>query len=132
VDLEAELAVFLIPARTDTRWFHDIVLPHAREIRFLRGRLKFGEAKKDGTVSQHDRRVRLKTLAPERIVHRMNGTDDIAPLRTVLIDRVRRELADGTYEHEAKLDAAVDKVLGVLVDEASDVEEEPERWDGQS
>jgi hypothetical protein len=62
----------------------------------------------------------------------MNGTDDIAPLRTVLIDRVRRELADGTYEHEAKLDAAVDKVLGVLVDEASDVEEEPERWDGQS
>jgi hypothetical protein len=45
--LEAELAVFLIPARTDTRWFHDIVLPHAREIRFLRGRLKFGEAKKD-------------------------------------------------------------------------------------
>jgi hypothetical protein len=43
--LEAELAVFLIPARTDTRWFHDIVLPHADEIRFCRGRLKFGEAK---------------------------------------------------------------------------------------
>ncbi len=29
---EAEIAVFLIPARTDTRWFHDIVLPNAREI----------------------------------------------------------------------------------------------------
>ncbi len=43
--LEAELAVFLIPARTDTRWFHDIVIPHAQEIRFLRGRLKFGDAK---------------------------------------------------------------------------------------
>jgi hypothetical protein len=42
---EAELAVFLIPARTDTRWFHDLVLPEAREIRFIRGRLKFGEAK---------------------------------------------------------------------------------------
>lgn len=38
---EAHLAVFLIPARTDTRWFHEIVLPQAREIRFLRGRLKF-------------------------------------------------------------------------------------------
>lgn len=43
--LEADLAVFLIPARTDTRWFHDICLPHASEIRFIRGRLKFGDAK---------------------------------------------------------------------------------------
>jgi site-specific DNA-methyltransferase (adenine-specific) len=43
--VEAELAVFLLPARTDTRWFHDIVLPHAKEIRFVRGRLKFGEGK---------------------------------------------------------------------------------------
>lgn len=42
---EAQLAVFLIPARTDTRWFHEIVLPYAKEIRFLRGRLKFGDAK---------------------------------------------------------------------------------------
>jgi hypothetical protein len=42
---EAELAVFLIPARTDTRWFHNIVLPAAKEIRFIRGRLKFGGAK---------------------------------------------------------------------------------------
>lgn len=42
---EAELAVFLVPARTDTRWFHEIVLPKATEIRFVRGRLKFGDAK---------------------------------------------------------------------------------------
>jgi hypothetical protein len=42
---EAEVAVFLIPARTDTRWFHSIVLPHAKEIRFIKGRLKFGGAK---------------------------------------------------------------------------------------
>ncbi len=41
---EADLAVFLIPARTDTRWFHEIVLPHAAEIRFVKGRLKFGGA----------------------------------------------------------------------------------------
>ncbi len=43
--LEAELAVFLIPARTDTRWFHEICLPRAKEIRFLKGRLRFGGAK---------------------------------------------------------------------------------------
>lgn len=42
--LDAAVAVFLIPARTDTRWFHDIVLPKAKEIRFIRGRLKFGDA----------------------------------------------------------------------------------------
>ena len=42
---EAQLAVFLIPARTDTRWFHELVLPFAKEIRFIRGRLKFGDSK---------------------------------------------------------------------------------------
>jgi site-specific DNA-methyltransferase (adenine-specific) len=42
---EADLAVFLIPARTDTKWFHEIVLPKAKEIRFIQGRLKFGGSK---------------------------------------------------------------------------------------
>lgn len=41
-----ELAVYLVPARTDTVWFHEHVLGRA-EIRFLRGRLKFGGSKKD-------------------------------------------------------------------------------------
>lgn len=40
---EAALAVFLLPSRTDTRWFHDYAL-QADEIRFVRGRLKFGGA----------------------------------------------------------------------------------------
>ena len=44
---EAELAVFLLPARTDTRWFHSIVLPKATEIRFIRGRLNFSSARKN-------------------------------------------------------------------------------------
>jgi len=39
---EAEIAVFLLPARTDTGWFHDYAL-RADEIRFFRGRLKFDE-----------------------------------------------------------------------------------------
>lgn len=42
---EADLAVYLIPARTDTKWMHEICLPHAKEIRFIKGRLKFGDAK---------------------------------------------------------------------------------------
>lgn len=38
------LIVCLLPARTDTRWFHDFVLNKA-EVRFVRGRLKFGAGK---------------------------------------------------------------------------------------
>jgi len=34
------LVVGLLPARTDTRWFHDYIY-HKTEIRFLKGRLKF-------------------------------------------------------------------------------------------
>lgn len=41
---QAVLAVYLLPARTDTRWFHNLVLGQADEIRFVRGRLKFGDA----------------------------------------------------------------------------------------
>lgn len=38
------LVVALIPARTDTAYFHDYIYHHAREIRFIRGRLHFNEA----------------------------------------------------------------------------------------
>lgn len=38
------LVVLLAHARTDTRWFHDWVYGKA-ELRFVRGRLKFGDGK---------------------------------------------------------------------------------------
>jgi hypothetical protein len=38
-----KLIVLLIPSRTDTRWWHDYVMK-ATEIRFIRGRLKFGDS----------------------------------------------------------------------------------------
>jgi len=37
-----EIAVFLLPAYTDVKWFHEVVLPKG-EIRFIKGRLKFGK-----------------------------------------------------------------------------------------
>lgn len=40
---EADVAVYLLPARTDTRWWHEHAM-RASEIRFLKGRLRFGEA----------------------------------------------------------------------------------------
>lgn len=36
--------VMLLPARTDTKWFHKYIYKKA-EIRFIKGRLKFGNSK---------------------------------------------------------------------------------------
>lgn len=36
--------VMLLPARTDTAWFHDYIY-HRAEVRFVRGRLRFGVAR---------------------------------------------------------------------------------------
>src|SRR5688572_14705072 len=41
---EAAIAVYLLPSRTDTRWWHKYA-PQAAEVRFIRGRLKFGGSK---------------------------------------------------------------------------------------
>ena len=38
------IVVLLIPARTDTRYFHNFIL-HRAEIRFISGRLKFNNSK---------------------------------------------------------------------------------------
>ena len=35
--------VMLLPSRTDTKWFHEYILPYG-QIRFIRGRLKFGDS----------------------------------------------------------------------------------------
>ena len=40
---KGKLIVLLIPARTDTTWFHDIILKNNYEVRFIKGRLKFGD-----------------------------------------------------------------------------------------
>lgn len=40
------LAVMLVPARTDTKWFHEYCYNKPNvEIRFIKGRLKFGKSK---------------------------------------------------------------------------------------
>ena len=40
---KGKTVVFLVPSRTDTRWWHEYT-PDA-EIRFIKGRLKFGDQK---------------------------------------------------------------------------------------
>lgn len=40
------LSVLLLPARTDTRWFHDYCYMTGRTtVKFIKGRLKFGDGK---------------------------------------------------------------------------------------
>ena len=41
---KGKTVVFLIPSRTDTKWWHDYCMK-ATEIRFIKGRLKFGNSK---------------------------------------------------------------------------------------
>jgi hypothetical protein len=42
--LKGKTVVFLIPSRTDTRWWHSHIMK-ADEIRFIRGRLRFDDQK---------------------------------------------------------------------------------------
>ena len=42
--LQGKLIVMLLPSRTDTKWWHDFVMK-SDEIRFIKGRLKFGDCK---------------------------------------------------------------------------------------
>ena len=41
--LQGAMVVCLVPARTDTKWWHDYAIKG--EIEFIRGRLKFGKSK---------------------------------------------------------------------------------------
>jgi len=42
--IERGVVVCLLPARTDTAWFHDFIYKRA-EIRFIRGRLRFSRSR---------------------------------------------------------------------------------------
>ena len=42
--LKGAIVVCLIPSRTDTKYWHDYCMK-ANEIRFIKGRLKFGDSK---------------------------------------------------------------------------------------
>jgi site-specific DNA-methyltransferase (adenine-specific) len=43
--LKGNVIVMLIPSRTDTTYWHKFIFPYASEVRFIKGRLKFGNSK---------------------------------------------------------------------------------------
>ena len=56
---KGKTCVLLLPVSTSTTIFHDVILPNAKKIEFVRGRLKFEQKDKDGTFKakgcgQHD------------------------------------------------------------------------------
>ena len=62
-----ELVVMLIPARTDTRYFHDYILGKT-EIRFLKGRLKFIDLDFQG--DEKDRKVSSAPFPSMLVIYR--------------------------------------------------------------
>ena len=56
---EGKLCVLLLPVSTSTKLFHDVILPNAKKIGFVRGRLKFEQKDENGNfvsrgTGQHD------------------------------------------------------------------------------
>lgn len=45
---KGKLCVLLLPVSTSTKLFHEQIKPNATEIRFLKGRIKFGKLDKNG------------------------------------------------------------------------------------
>jgi hypothetical protein len=45
---KGKICVLLIPVSTSTKLFHDHIQPNAKEIRFLKGRIKFGKRDLNG------------------------------------------------------------------------------------
>jgi site-specific DNA-methyltransferase (adenine-specific) len=55
--------VCLVPARTDTSWWHDYCIHH--EVRFIRGRLKFGNQKNSAPFPSALVIMKARTLPPK-------------------------------------------------------------------
>lgn len=73
--------VMLLPARTDTKWFHDYIYGKA-EIRFVRGRLKFGKSKNSApfpsmiVIFRGNHRAPLLTPTQMEALERMEDSHD--------------------------------------------------------
>ena len=70
--------VMLLPARTDTRWFHEYIYGKA-EVRFIKGRLKFGGSKNSAPFPSMVVIFRPKAavqMVVERLEALKDGKDD--------------------------------------------------------
>lgn len=82
------LVVCLVPARTDTKWWHTYALPH--EVRFIKGRLKFGGAKNNAPFPSAV--VIMRGWIMSRFDDIMDGLYDSKPIKTTW-DWVKEDIA---------------------------------------
>ena len=84
---KGKTVVLLIPSRTDTRWWHDYCMKG--EIRFIKGRLKFGDAKNSAPF-------------PSAVVIFTPTKEEVA----ALADAAKMTIARAKEKTEAVIDAA--------------------------
>lgn len=101
---QGRTVVMLIPARTNTRWFHNYVLPYASEIRFIKGSI---------TIKGETRR----NMAPDCLVvyNRVVSAIPSSAPSSVAIISMRTSFTDGNTD-----------VFGDSDEEEDDDEEEDE------
>lgn len=60
--------VYLIPIRSDTKYWHNLIMPNYSEIRFIKGRLNFNESKSPSPfplvliIFEKDRKLKLSSF----------------------------------------------------------------------
>lgn len=71
---KGKTVVCLVPARTNTAWFHDCVLNAAKEIRFVKGRIQFNGNKTNPT--------------PDALVIYTKTTNTVSDTHAVVLNKV--------------------------------------------
>jgi len=74
--------VCLVPSRTATNWFHELVLEEATEIRFVKGRVIF--SKKDAANSQPDTIV-IYCQNPNKVQRERQGAAAVVRCKTSML-----------------------------------------------
>ena len=75
--LKGAIVVCLIASRTDTLIWHDYIFPFAVQIRFIRGRLKFGNSKNSAPFPSAIVIFDQKNKYSKRIIHYKNSVNKI-------------------------------------------------------
>jgi site-specific DNA-methyltransferase (adenine-specific) len=90
--------VCLVPSRTGTRWFHEHVLAHDAEVRFVKGRLKFGDAKNSAPFDSLVIVFRPPTTQPRP---EADAPLDDTPAESDAADGAATRAPEGSPEHRS-------------------------------
>ena len=75
----------LVPSRTDTKLFHDIILPKARAIYFVKGRITFGSDKYWEWVWEQETMVNINGSKKPNSLYKKYGKSTAAPFPSMVV-----------------------------------------------